>query len=245
MRPAERPASLLQKILTMKFQPSAIAATNLSGKSGGTVATITNTFRRKSNPRQPNSSSQMAVRSRFASLSTGWGVLTASQQDAWIAAAPNFILFKHGEAYTLKGNTLYQRLNNNLIRAGQTTITEPPVPAAFPYIELNDINTYIDTEDEVNIARLFNNGMIDMTGYTVIATATHPFPPGRRAVDNLVLEIGPVTWGGDYISPAAEYPAFFSDWVLGKRVQLGLYIINNTTGQATQQQSLQSIIIDL
>lgn len=227
----------------MKFQPSAIAATSLSGKSGGTTATINNQFRRKSNPRQPNSASQMAVRSRFGSLSTGWGALTTAQQDAWIAAAPNFVLFKHGDAYTLKGNTLYQRLNNNLIRAGQSTITLPPLQAAFPFVEISDIECYISEDDGTKFADLFTNPVIDITGFTAIALATHPFNPGKRAVDNLMLELGPASWGSGYMPISSDYPDFFTDWVDGKRVQLGFYLINNSTGQASNIQTMQSVII--
>jgi hypothetical protein len=226
----------------MKFQPSAIAATNLSGKSGGTVATITNTFRRKSNPRQPNSAAQLAVRSRFSSLSTGWGSLTEEQQNAWIAAAPNFILFKHGEAYTLKGNTLYQRLNNNLLRAGQEAITLPPMPGTFPYVTASSIDCYIDEDTGEEFAALFTDPVVDITGFTAIGLATHPFNPGKRAVDNLMLELGPVTWAEGYIPFNADYEDFFADWVDGKRVQLGFYLINNSTGQASQVQTMQTVI---
>lgn len=224
----------------MKFQNSAIGATSLSGKSGGTVATINNTMRRKSNPRQPNSAGQMAVRARFASLSSGWNSLTEAQQDSWIKASKDFVFFKHGDAYTLAGNSLYQKLNNNLLRAGQAMISTAPLPGTFPDLSIANVTAVIDDGDPV--ATITTNQTIDLTGYTVICVGCHPVSAGKRSLSNLDIEIGICTWEDDHVIPSADFPEFFSDWVAGKRVELGLYLVNNTTGQATTTQTGQALI---
>lgn len=226
----------------MKFQPSAIAATNLSGKSGGTTATINNTFRRKSNPRQPNSSKQSAVRALLTSLSTGWGSLTETQQNSWIAAAPNFVFFKNGEAYTLKGNTLYQKLNNNLIRSGHSAITTAPLPAAFPNVTIASVSAQ-HTTDVLTIT--FTGATTTPSGFSVMAVASPCFPPGRRSVKNKIRVIGNVSISSssaNILSLWSAYPGFGS-LVTGERIELGFYLINNTTGQASQIQTMQTIIV--
>lgn len=230
------------KIFNMKFQPSAIAATNLSKKSGGTVATITNTFRRKSNPRQPRTPKQTAGRARLVSLSTGWGVLTASQQDAWIAAAPNFVFFKNGEAYTLKGNTLYQKINNNLLRAGSAAITLPPLPVAFPNVSIASIDVE-HTTDVMHIT--FTGATSTPAGFAVIAVATPCFKPGKRFVTGKLRELGSATITtsvANILSLWSAYPGM-GTLVTGMRIELGFYLISTTTGQASQIQTMQTVVI--
>ncbi len=226
----------------MKFQPSAIAATNLSKKSGGTVATITNTFRRKSNPRQPRTPEQTKTRARLTSLSTGWGVLTASQQDAWIAAAPNYVFFKNGDAYTLKGNTLYQKLNNNLLRAGQAAITLPPLPAAFPNISI----VSADAEHTTDVLHFTVAGATTVpSGFTLMVVATPCFKPGKRFVTGKLRELGSTTLTSsvaNILSIWSAYPGM-GTLVTGMRIEVGFYIISNTTGQASQIQTMQTVVI--
>lgn len=227
----------------MKFQPSAIAATNLSKKSGGTVATITNTFRRKSNPRQPRTPKQTAGRARLVSLSTGWGVLTASKQDAWIAAAQNFVFFKNGDAYTLKGNTLYQKLNNNLLRAGQAAITLPPLPVAIPNIIVSFVEIYIF--DDLILADGNTEGDDTMEGWTCIGLMTPGMPPGRRNLKNKIFENGPIPYESNAfynILGGFGVPIGTNNWQEGSLVEMGCYFINNTTGQTTQKSTLQTIL---
>lgn len=226
----------------MKFQPSAIAATNLSGKSGGTVATITNTFRRKSNPRQPNSTKQGAAKARLVSLSTGWGALTEAQQNSWIAAAPNFVFFDNGESYTLKGNTLYQKLNNNLLRAGNSVITTAPLPAAFPNVSIASI-TAEHTTDVLSIA--FTGATSTPAGFSVIIVGTPCFPPGKRSVKNKLRELGEGTISSSAANVLSIWSAYpnMGSLVTGQRIELGFYLINNTTGQASQIQTVQKVIV--
>lgn len=179
----------------------------------------------------------------FRPASFLYATIPDEQQDAWIAAGPNYIFVKHGDAYTLKGNTLYQKLNNNLIRAGQDPITVPPVQVAFPYFEIENITAVIDSETPV--AQIYLTGTSDYTGYTIMALACHPVNPGKRALQNLILELGPVTFDTDHIDLTATYPSFFADWITGKRVELGLYLISNTSGQATTWQTKQSLITSI
>lgn len=225
----------------MKFQNSAIAATSLSGKSGGTTATITNIFRRKSNPRQPNTPKQNGVRARLTSLSTGWGSLTEAQQDAWIAAAPNFVFYRNGEAYTLKGNTLYQKINNNLLRAGNSVVTLPPTPVAFPNVTLSGLTA----EENVAVLSLaFTGATSTPAGFSVMVVATPCFPPGRRSVKNKLRELGETTITTSAANILSLWTAYdgFGSLDAGQRVEAGFYLINNTTGQASKPQTLQVVI---
>lgn len=223
----------------MKFQNSAIAATSLSKKSGGTVATINNIFRIKSNPRQPRTSKQTAARARLVSTATTWGTLTEAQQNAWIIAAPSYVFFRNGEAYTLKGSTLYTHVNNVLINAGQDPIVLPAVPVAAPDTTGPVIEQGLIFSTDPSIwfvwapNRPWNNNPIDdwtpaflWTGW--ILPSRYSFPKATRRIDiqpNSQVSSGwAITWSEDPNTQAAPYS-------LGLKAQLIEKYVNKITGQ--------------
>lgn len=229
----------------MKFQNSAIAATSLSGKSGGTVATKNNIFRRKSNPRQPRSPAQGSARARFVSMSTGWGALTEAQQNSFIAAAPNFVFFDNGESYTLKGNTLYQQINNNLAIIGEEPITEAPLPAALPNLFITSVDAYYD--EEGFHANVNTNEYPAVEGFAPVGIVTNGFPPGKRSVKNRLRNVGEQATGVNYIDLGGVFMFQEGFYVpaVGSRLELGFYLISRSTGQASQIQTAQTIVIDI
>src|SRR5512139_3693225 len=78
-------------------------------------------------PANPRTADQLVARSRLAQMAAAWDSLTEAQQDAWIAAAaqeqsrPTL-----GQSGPLTGLQLYIKLNSNLVRCGEATVSAPP-----------------------------------------------------------------------------------------------------------------------
>lgn len=102
-----------------------------SGKEGGTVYARNQygAYSRKwTKPIYPASTRQLAVNASFGSQSQVWRTLTVLQQAAWAALAAT-VAFRNrlGETIYLSGQAMFNKLNQNLISAGQSAITTPPL----------------------------------------------------------------------------------------------------------------------
>lgn len=96
--------------------------------------------RSRSNPVNPNSPGQIAVRAILAAVSRDWSALTDSQRDAWILYADNTpVRDRFGMEVTLTGAAMYNRVNCARLSAGLDTLDAAPtifgLPAADPSIE--------------------------------------------------------------------------------------------------------------
>jgi hypothetical protein len=122
----------------MKMKFGAIV-TDGRGKIGGHVASKNRSgayLRTKVTPVNPQQPDQMAVRARFANLSSAWRGLTETQRAAWNAAVSDYAKTDiFGDLKNPTGAQLYQRLNNNLVNIGQAAISVPLSPKAIPTME--------------------------------------------------------------------------------------------------------------
>jgi len=113
----------------MKIKWGALV-TDGRNKIGGHVASKNragNYLRTKVTPVNPQTTAQTTVRNRLAGLSAGWRGLTAAQRASWNAAVSDFAKTDiFGDLKVPTGFNLYQRLNNNLLTCGQSSITTPP-----------------------------------------------------------------------------------------------------------------------
>lgn len=228
--------------------------TSLSGHSGGTTATITNIIRRKSNPRQPRTQYQSEARARLGYLSQLWGALTHTQQDAWIAAAPNYLVTKDGVSTPLKGNTAFIRANTNLLIAEQEIITTPPAPIAFPNIGNIGGEAYYSLGGEIYQYDTGGDAFTDATDFTIIGLGSPFFPAGisddtapkiggKRSIAGTIRELGIVSNDSGFIDLTTVWPVRFPNPAIPAEVVaanfigsvvLGFKIISNTSGQASQ-----------
>lgn len=115
----------------------------LNYPSSGSVQNLTfsrNRFgqyvRGRSIPVNPNSTFQVAVRTRMAANAVSWRLLTASQRAAWSDIGAQISRTDAlGQSYTLNGFEAYCSVNNNRVAAGDAVISDPliysvPVPLA-------------------------------------------------------------------------------------------------------------------
>lgn len=115
--------------MKIKFGAMVVAG---SGKLGGHVAARNKAgayFRTKVTPVNPNTSYQANARARMTVLSQGWRGLTDAQRTAWNGAVQDYASTDiFGDLKNPSGFNLFQKLNNNLVNIGESSLLLPPTP---------------------------------------------------------------------------------------------------------------------
>jgi len=227
----------------MKMKFGAIV-TDGRGKIGGQVASKNRSgayLRTKVTPVNRQSASQTAVRNRLAGLSQGWRSLSDAQRAAWNAAVGDFAKTNiFGDLVNPTGFNLYQRLNNNLIRIGESAITTPPTPAAITDIVIGAL-TMDASDGSVSLAYTAGGD----AGSEIEVWATPPVSAGVSFVKSEYRLVTQVT--ANTASPldmAADYIAKFGaiTGAAGMKVFVKTVAISVTTGQAGVPQTTSGII---
>lgn len=100
----------------------------------GSVAGVTSSrnrfgqYRRtRAIPVNPNTASQGAIRTRFASLTAAWSDLTAAQRAGWADLAASITRTDAlGQSYTMSGAQCYLSINMNNLDAGNAIVSDAP-----------------------------------------------------------------------------------------------------------------------
>lgn len=214
------------------------------GKIGGQVASKNRSgayLRTKVTPVNPRSASQIAVRNRLSGLSQGWRGLSAAQRSAWNGAVGDYAKTNiFGDLVNPTGFSLYNRLNNNLLRIGEAALTTPPAPSSIDDIVIGALSAAA-AAGTVSLA--YTAGA---TGDAEIEVyATPPMSAGVSFVKSEYRLIGSFT--SDTASPfdaAAAYVAKFGAITssAGQKIFFQTKAINNTTGQSGVPQSTSAIV---
>lgn len=214
----------------MKFQSNILSEAR--GKLNGMVFSRNRyaaIIRNKTSPVNPQTSSQALQRQNFGALSASFRDLTAMQIAAWNAASENWPRNNvFGQQYLQSGLNLYVGLNTNLLNANQTGITEPPAPVELPVLVFGAITNTTTTQTVA-----FTPTPVP-TGYSLIIAATAPVSAGRNFLKNRYRIIS--VQAAAAASPAdtfSDYTAKFGTPVAGMRIGFKIYLINDTTGQAS------------
>lgn len=216
----------------MKIQFGSIIVAG-SGKIGGHVAARNRAgayMRTKVTPVNPQTSYQTGVRNRLSGLSTAFAGLGASAIAAWNNAVAQFQSTNvFGDKVKPSGFNLYQKLNNNLLRIGESTISTPPLPQSLPVIETGVLAavhagalTVTFTDDPV------------VTDSAIVVSATEAVSAGKNFVKSEFRELGvmpaPVA---HVVTLTTLYNAKFGAvGAAGKKVFVKLQQVSKTSGQA-------------
>ena len=115
----------------MKIKYSALVS-DMRGKLNGSVASKNRYgqyLRNKITPVNPQTSHQVAQRSKLATFSSMWKGLTEAQRAAWIGAVPGWTRTNiFGDITTPSGNILFNRINMTLATVGANALMLPPSP---------------------------------------------------------------------------------------------------------------------
>jgi hypothetical protein len=195
-------------------------------------------IRTKVTPVNPRTASQLTVRNRLSGLSIGWRALTAAQRASFIGATKNF---QHtnifGDLKTPSGFNLYQKLNNNLLLAGQAQITTAPNPGAVLSVNIGALTCTVAGL----VVSLAISGAVP-AGTTCVVRATTGLSAGIAFVKSQLRVI--TTFAPAQASPlvlTASWATKFGAFVAGQRIFVSIEFVNNTTGQVTIQQITSAI----
>jgi len=207
-----------------------------SGKIGGHVAAKNSAgayLRTKVTPVNPRTTDQIAARARMGANSKSWGALTQAQRDAWNQSSADFNAKNvFGDAIKLSGINVFTRLNNNLLLIGESIISSPPVAESFAGPTV------------VSISSIVAGGILTISpdfdvpvGAAGVVRMTSPQSPGKKFVKSefRVIDIAPAGSTAPY-DVAAAYVAKFGALPLeGQKVFVEVYVIDKTSGIASQR----------
>lgn len=214
------------------------------GKLGGHVASRNRGgayFRTKVTPVNPSTTAQQNVRNSFTDLSQGWRALTPAQRLQWNNAVPNYQRTDiFGDLKTPSGKDLYQRLNGNLLAAGQAIINTPVMPQGS------------DSFTSFTLAANTTGGTLTATfapaiaaGSSVVVLATAALSPGVSFAKNKFRQIE-VLVNGD-VSPydlAASYILKFGALPpIGSKVFVKMSQVNDTSGERSIEIQAEDIAV--
>lgn len=207
---------------------------NKSGKEGGTVYSH-NTYgsytRNWTKPTDPKTAKQMTVRANFGNQSQAWRALSVLNQTSWNSLASTVSFTNRvGAQIFLKGQALFNKLNQNLISAGQSAITAAPAytipatPTAVSLAALSAGNTFIVTFTPTPVP----------AGVVFQVWATPALSAGRAYSDNMFKLLANVAAAAT--SPqtlTSAWATLFGTKVAGQIIYVRLRAVSTTTGVAS------------
>jgi hypothetical protein len=164
--------------------------TDLIGKAGGNVfqrGKFGSIFRRKGIPTNPQTVTQMEVRSHLTDSSMSWDALTDAQRVQWSNEAELYPENKKGRQVHLTGFAFFSKLNRNRQEIGESLLTGIPImgmPEIFEGFSV-EADTTPGTEDiTLNLTPAIN------ADNKVVVYATPRMRLGNRSSKKRLRKIG-------------------------------------------------------
>jgi len=222
----------MQKLIF--FMALVVSNETRSGSIGDTVYsrnTYGNYVRQRTKPVFPETALQMAINAPFGSQSQVWRTLTAAQRAGWEAMASTVSFANRlGQSIFLKGQAMFNKLNINLLNAGQAAITAAPaytVPAA----PLTVAGTATAGVPSLNVA--FTPTPVPV-GTVFQFWATPQMSPGKtfsksdfRLITNLAAA------SASPLNMLTAYTTQFGVLIAGQKFQVKVRAVSITTGVAS------------
>lgn len=216
-----------------------------SGKIGGHVAAKNSAgayLRTKVTPINPRTVDQVAARARMGGNAKAWVLLTDAQRATFNQNATDFTAKNvFGDSIKLSGINVYSRLNNNLGLIGEVSISTAPPAESFAG------PTVVAVISNVQGSVLTIGPDLDVpVGAAGVVRATAPQSAGKNFVKSefRVINIAPEGSADPYDISAAYIAKFGALPVEGQKVFVEIYLINKTTGIASQRVIGSTITID-
>lgn len=203
-------------------------------KIGGHVASKNHFgayLRTKVTPSNPQTPAQSAARNRLLDISALWKTLDNTEISIWENVLPNWKKSDiFGNSHAMTAINLFQKLNNNIIRAGGTEITAPPAPVALS--DVGDVSLVWITATSLTVQATLNTLG---TNEFFEVFATPKMISGKRFIKSEYRLIGSqFTTSGGAVVITTAYIAKYGAIPAGPgRVYIKIRILNSVTGQAT------------
>lgn len=217
-----------------KIKYSALVS-DMRNKLNGSVASKNrygSYLRNKVTPVNPQTSFQQGVRQLLGALSSQYRELTQAQRNSWINGTNNFPFTDiFGDVRFLSGQTLYVKLNTNLINAGESVIASAPLPVGVPEFAATGITAEV-TAGTITTLELATSAATVPAGFVMAVYATPPLSPSINFIRNRLRYIGNATATGSVADILALYTARFGDSAsVGERITVRVALISTDTGQ--------------
>jgi hypothetical protein len=214
--------------------------TEIRGKVGGTIFSKNKGgayTKNKVTPSNPQTQKQQAQRSLLTTFSQAWRNLSEAQRTAWKNGAQNFPLVNiFGDVYYLAGNMLYNRLNLNLEKIGQSPISDIPTPEGTTECLATSL-TASATVLDIAISAAVGGGN------SVLVRATPGLSAGISNFSNRLRDLE--VFGAGATSPLdifASYSAKYGTPKSGQRIGVEIVAVNNTTGETGVPTKVSDIV---
>lgn len=196
-------------------------------------------IKKKVSPNNPQSLEQQRRRQQTAYLSRKYSRLTTAQQNQWKEAAKEYHQpDEFGRPYSLSANMLFITLNANLQSAGQAIIVSPvpfqPLPDLF-------ITALVPSATNQTLT-IWTNLFQVPPGYTLLTYSTGNLSRGRNNFSGALRLLGTNTIVNNHYDAISSFTPRFGQLINNLRLQAGIRLINNATGQATRIAKENSLI---
>ena len=201
----------------------------ISGRTSGDVYQRNGVKRGFKVPAYVNNAYTSSVRAIFSTASSAWRTLTSLQVAAWNAYTGT-TSDRFGRMVTLKGKTIFVRINSNLRNSGQVAIVDPPLTGIAP------TNMHVAAVTTGIGATLLDlSYTVDATHKFTVVMATSPMSigitkPGKSKFRTIAIVDGTVA------SPADLWPAYTAKWgvpSVGMQSFFKIHVIGVGTGLAS------------
>lgn len=214
---------------------------DMRNKLNGSVLTKSrsgSTVRNKVTPANRNTNAQSATRTRLSQVAKYFRTLTDDQITAWNNAVESYKSTNiFGDIVRPSGINLFVKLNSNLLLAGQGIISDPPIPAAPPTVELRTVD--IATANP-KFALDFSVATVP-AGHKLIITASKPVSAGvSNFKGNATIIEENATLAGYTCDIWNRYVAKYGVPAVDTKINVGFKLINTTTGQSFAGNDLAS-----
>lgn len=217
-----------------KIKYSALVS-DMRNKLNGSVASKNrygSYLRNKVTPVNPQTAYQQAARQQLGAFSSQYRGLTAAQRNSWINGAANYPFTDiFGDIRYLSGQTLFVKLNTNLVNAGSASITSAPLPVGIPELAVDGVTATV-AAGELTALSIDVSETTVPAGFALLVYATPPTPASIQFVKNRYRLVGVATVAAGAADLLTDYSARFGaaaneDEMIHVRVAL----CSTTTGQ--------------
>lgn len=222
----------------MKIKWSALVS-DVRGKLNGSVASRNrygSYFRNKVTPTNPQTASQMRVRGIFGAISKLWGGLTDAQRRAWeVFAGEHQFTDIFGDAQTLQGNAMFQKVNMNLHKIKEQLISSPGEVLKTPYITDAEAGVTV-VGGVISVMEIDTDfGEVPSSDSVIVVYATPPVSAGKKFTKNEMRFIGSyevdTTQTGTNIDLLASYKAVHGDLLNeNEHIDIKVATVSKSTG---------------
>lgn len=188
-------------------------------------------IRNKVTPVNPQSIYQQNARQILSNLSSGYRNLSKNNIAAWNGSGVNFPFTDiFGDVKHLSGQTLFVKLNSNLLKVGQSQIDTPPMPAGFPDLAISDGIFDVDAQGDLTGSFKIGDATVP-SGMSLVVYATPGVSKSVQFVKNRFRFLGTFAATANLVDLSTAYTDRFGVPLEDEEVHLKVAYVNNATGQ--------------